>query len=82
MTRYLNQHTNLATHPEADTGSHHMGGGGKAGSTELNYHNPISSLHQSVYVIIEHARNLGKGGLHDLYCSPGSATAYVSNFHV
>ena len=60
VTRYLHPHTNLATHPEADTGSHHMGGGG-AGSTELSYRNPISSLLQSVYVIIEHARNLGEG---------------------
>ena len=64
VTRYLHPHTNLATHPEADIGSHHTGGGGggwEAGSTELNYHNPISNLHQSVYVIIEHARNLGEG---------------------
>ena len=37
------------------------GGGGEAGSTELNYHHPISSLHQIVYVIIEHARNSGEG---------------------
>ena len=36
-------------------------GGGGAGSTELNYHNTISSLHQSVYVIFKHARNLGEG---------------------
>ena len=36
-------------------------GGGGASSTELSYHNPISSLLQSVYVIIEHARNLGEG---------------------
>ena len=54
---YKSCHSSRGRHKVASYG----GGGGETGSTELNYHNPISSLHQSVYVIIEHARNLGEG---------------------
>ena len=56
---YKSCHSSRGRHRVASYGG--GGGGGEAGSTELNYHNPISSLHQSVYVIIEHARNLGEG---------------------